>query len=180
MFEKIKAIFSDRDGVITRLVKREDTETGPWHPEEVEYFPKIMDAIQLAHELGYKFFVVTNQPDYLPNMNGTNSRINLFLIKDCNVDAVEMATERGSKDYKPNTGMIERLTKEWNIDLEQSWMIGDTWRDCVCARLAGLRYIHTSDKDPIGPVHGRVDDLSHAIHYIKISKEFEEIDNETN
>ena len=42
---------------------------------------------------------------------------------------------------KPGTGMMERAVRELNIDLSQSWMVGDTTVDVEMARRAGVRSI---------------------------------------
>lgn len=42
---------------------------------------------------------------------------------------------------KPGTGMIEQAARDLNIDLAQSWMVGDTSTDMEAARRAGLRSV---------------------------------------
>ena len=42
---------------------------------------------------------------------------------------------------KPGLGMIQKAAAELNIDLGQSWMIGDTTTDIQTAKNAGLRSI---------------------------------------
>jgi len=42
---------------------------------------------------------------------------------------------------KPKIGMIERAKNDLNIDLNKSWLIGDSYRDIVAAKKAGLRSV---------------------------------------
>jgi histidinol phosphatase-like enzyme len=42
---------------------------------------------------------------------------------------------------KPNTGLVERAAAELNIDLAQSWLVGDSTADIALARRCGLRSI---------------------------------------
>ena len=42
---------------------------------------------------------------------------------------------------KPNTGMITKATKEMNIDLNESWLIGDSTSDLMTAHNIGLKNI---------------------------------------
>jgi len=42
---------------------------------------------------------------------------------------------------KPRTGLILKAADELNINLTESYVIGDRWRDVDCARTAGCRAI---------------------------------------
>jgi D-glycero-D-manno-heptose 1,7-bisphosphate phosphatase len=42
---------------------------------------------------------------------------------------------------KPKPGMLLRAARELGIDLTQSWMVGDRWRDIDCGHAAGCRTI---------------------------------------
>jgi D-glycero-D-manno-heptose 1,7-bisphosphate phosphatase len=37
--------------------------------------------------------------------------------------------------------MLLRAARELNIDLSQSWMVGDRWRDVDCGHTAGCRTV---------------------------------------
>ena len=49
-----------------------------------------------------------------------------FLIKDCSC-------------RKPKTGLIDRIKEKYNIDLDHSWMVGDSATDILCGKKAGLQ-----------------------------------------
>jgi D-glycero-D-manno-heptose 1,7-bisphosphate phosphatase len=42
---------------------------------------------------------------------------------------------------KPEPGMVERASRELQVDLARSWVVGDQWRDVELARRAGARGI---------------------------------------
>ena len=69
-----------------------------------------------------------------------------FLRQQLPLDRIEVCIHagRGETDCecrKPKPGMILRAAADLNIDLAQSWMVGDRWRDVDCGRAAGCRTI---------------------------------------
>ena len=62
--EVVKAVFFDRDGVLNELVDRGDgIKTAPWNTSEFKILPNAKEAVDIVKKLGYKSYVVTNQPD---------------------------------------------------------------------------------------------------------------------
>jgi D-glycero-D-manno-heptose 1,7-bisphosphate phosphatase len=63
------------------------------------------------------------------------------------VDRIEICYHGGERYgqpcdcRKPRPGLILRAATELNIDLKESYVIGDRWRDIDCARAAGCRAI---------------------------------------
>ena len=61
------------------------------------------------------------------------------------IDRVEVCYDPGqgvpSEFRKPAPGMLLRAARELGIDLPQSWMVGDRWRDIDCGGAAGCRTI---------------------------------------
>ena len=49
------------------------------------------------------------------------------------------------KCRKPEAGLIEKASAIYPIDIEKSWMIGDSWRDIELARRLGLRSIQIGE-----------------------------------
>ena len=54
-------------------------------------------------------------------------------------DKIIWAPKLKSHDRKPNPGMIEKLNKEFNIDLDTSIMVGDKDSDLMCSLNAGIK-----------------------------------------
>lgn len=139
----IKAVFLDRDGVIN---------------EEVNYLHKIedfkfvdgtFDTLRYLQQLGYKLFVITNQSGIARGYYSiddfeilTTWMINEFKKNAIDIAQVEFCPHGPKSDClcrKPNTGMIDNIKENYNIDLENSWLIGDKSSDIECAINAKIK-----------------------------------------
>ena len=153
---KQKAIFLDRDGTINQykgfLKKISD----------FELLPKVTEAIQLINESGYLAIVVTNQPviargeaTMLELVDIHNKMETLLGQEGAYLDQVYICPHHPDKGYpgevpelkiscncrKPKPGMLYKASKDFNIDLSQSWMIGDSQNDIVAGMAAGCKTI---------------------------------------
>jgi D-glycero-D-manno-heptose 1,7-bisphosphate phosphatase len=171
-----KAIYLDRDGVINPLIWRGNRGwTPPWNISEFSVFPWVQESIKYLKNSNYKVFVVSNQPDvYSSEMpwefTGT---INQILLDNLGIDDIMTCHQRGHYNYKPNPGMLITLRDAHNIDVEESWMVGDTWKDAVAAHIAHVNYIHVGMEDPISSyVFANVDTLEQAVPIILDPEDF--------
>lgn len=175
-----KAIFTDRDGVITDLVNRNGELSTAQNRKELKFLPGVREGVAQAHLAGFKVFVVSNQPtsDWIVNDHQSQqdwlSYIDSVLRHTFHFDGVMCALDRGSRFYKPNPGMILDLAEAHEIDLSKSWMIGDRWKDCVAAYLAGVKYAHIRGEDPIGIPWISVKTFYEAVQSIIRQYRFEE------
>ena len=94
--------------------------------------------------------VITNQPDVGRGVQGREAveAIHLKLQSALpSLDRIEICYHGGERYgqpcdcRKPRPGLILRAAAELNIDLKESYVIGDRWRDIDCARAAGCRAI---------------------------------------
>lgn len=137
-----KAIFLDRDDTI--ILDKIDL----FKPQEVAYFEDTFEALALLRQKGYKLFVVTNQ-----------SGVGRGLFTETDVKAVHHKIqtdvqaaglppfeafiycphhkEAGCHCRKPSPRMVLTLAKEHNINLSDSYMIGDRIRDAEAGHKAG-------------------------------------------
>jgi len=51
------------------------------------------------------------------------------------------------KCRKPEIGLVEQACARYPINLKNSWMIGDTWRDCELAKNVGMNFIGIASND---------------------------------
>jgi D-glycero-D-manno-heptose 1,7-bisphosphate phosphatase len=169
-----KAIFLDRDGVINhpRIVDGK-----PYPPLSLDDF-KIIDgvekALNLLHDVGYYLIVVTNQPDVA---RGDISKdkvelIHSFLKSNFPIDEIKSCYHDDSDHCecrKPNPGNILKAAEKYNIDLKNSYMIGDRWRDIEAGISAGCKTIfidyHYKEKQPVTYSY-KVSDLLEAAELI--------------
>jgi D-glycero-D-manno-heptose 1,7-bisphosphate phosphatase len=145
---KARAIFLDRDGVINRAMERDGFPYAPTSLSEFEIYPEVPEACRRLKQAGFLLVVATNQPDV---GRGTLKQeivesIHAEMCRHIPVDRVEVCYHpgQGLSDCdcrKPKPGMLLRAAGELGIDLAQSWMIGDRWRDIDCGHAAGCRTI---------------------------------------
>jgi D-glycero-D-manno-heptose 1,7-bisphosphate phosphatase len=147
---KKRAVFLDRDGVLNRSLVRDGLPFPPAKVEELELYPEVIDGCAQLKEAGFLLVVVTNQPDV---GRGTQSReiveaMHARLRTDIpSLGAIEVCFHAGSAYgdpcdcRKPKPGMLVRAAAAHAIDLSQSFLIGDRWRDVDCAHAAGCRAV---------------------------------------
>ena len=142
-----RAVFLDRDGVINRAVVRDGKPYPPATVAEFELLPGVIEACAELKAAGFLLVVVTNQPDV---GRGTQRReeveaMHALLRAALPLDRVEVCYDPGqgapSEFRKPAPGMLLRAARELGIELAQSWMIGDRWRDIDCGAAAGCRTV---------------------------------------
>jgi D-glycero-D-manno-heptose 1,7-bisphosphate phosphatase len=146
--EDRRAVFLDRDGVINRALERDSKPYPPGSLSEFEILPEVPAACAKLKQAGFLLVVVTNQPDV---GRGTLQKeivqtIHAEMCRQLPVDRVEVCYHPGEDASdcdcrKPKPGMLLHAAKELGLDLTQSWMVGDRWRDVDCGYAAGCRTI---------------------------------------
>ena len=142
------AVFLDRDGVINRALEREGKPYPPTSLAEFEILPEVADACARLRAAGFRLIVATNQPDVGRGTlkQDVVDKIHAHLLAQLPIDRVEVCYHagKGLSDCdcrKPKPGMLLRAARELQINLAQSWMVGDRWRDVDCGHAAGCRTI---------------------------------------
>ncbi len=172
--EKRPAVFLDRDGtIIDELGYLGD-------PDKVVLYPGVHDALMLLKEAGYLLLIVTNQSGIargyfsLEDAVAVNLKL-LQILSDLGValDGFYFCPhlpDDGCPCRKPAPGMVQMAEADFNVDLPNSWIIGDTDKDVLLGPEAGVRslLVKTGKQDkgvvPSGvPV---VTDLNEAARYI--------------
>jgi len=145
-----RAVFLDRDGVINHAVVRNGKPHPPLSPTDFRLYDDVVDGCARLKTASFLLVLITNQPDV---GRGTQSReaveaMHLKLQSALpSLDRIEICYHGGERYgqpcdcRKPRPGLILRAAAELNIDLKESYVIGDRWRDIDCARAAGCRAI---------------------------------------
>lgn len=150
---KKKAVFLDRDGVIIKdvhLLTR---------PSELFILKGVPESLASLKAKNYLLLVVTNQPVVARGLideeqvRKTNDAL-ASLIRKQSGPALDdfyycphhpnATLERYRKICdcrKPNPGMLLEAAKEWNIDLNRSFMIGDRITDIIAGSKAGCKTV---------------------------------------
>ena len=152
--KKRKAVFLDRDGVIT-----EEPPRYAHRLDQLALVPCAAEAIRLLNENGFLVVVVTNQSGIArgfyqeEDMHIFNNAMKGVLHKEkgARIDAIYWCPhhpEALHEQYKvmcncrkPKSGMIVNASIDLLIDLESSFMIGDKWSDIEAGRNAGCKTI---------------------------------------
>lgn len=143
-----KAVFLDRDGIINESLVRDGKPCSPRVLRDFHIYPESIEACQLLFSAGFLAIVVTNQPDIgrglmePSELNAMHQEL-LEKIPGCEI---EVCCSPGNEhpvcpSRKPGTGMLLRAAERLGIQLHQSFMVGDRWRDIDCGAAAGCRTV---------------------------------------
>jgi D-glycero-D-manno-heptose 1,7-bisphosphate phosphatase len=147
-----KAILLDRDGVINVKLPQDRYVCSP---AEFEFVPGAIEALRILRDLGFLLVVVTNQrgialgchnEDDLQEVHEymgqelLKNGVTLDAIYYCPHDSIENCDCR-----KPAPGMILEACADLNIDLANSYMVGDSPSDVAAGRKAGAFTVRIGD-----------------------------------
>ena len=143
------AIFLDRDGTLNKGVIKEDLDSFKLRPPyKLEELYIYQDLSYLKSFSGkYHLFIITNQPDIKRGYQTEefNNFINSSILKEIDVKKIYSCfcheSDPGCNCYKPSPGLILNAIKEFNIDIEQSYFIGDTWRDVELCKNTNIKSV---------------------------------------
>lgn len=156
----MKAVFLDRDGVINELIyyPEQGIIDSPFTVEQFRLLPGVGEAIKKFREMDYKVVLVSNQPgiakghmseetfdNIRQKMKEELAREGAFLDGEyyCfhHPEAKVERLKANCECRKPNIGLLLQAAQELDIDLSQSWMIGDSLTDVKAGKGAGVRTI---------------------------------------
>jgi len=147
---KLKTVFVDRDGVINQ--ERSDYVKSI---SELEIYPNVAKNIKLLKDAGFLVVVITNQ-----------SAVNRGIVTHEMINQIHNSIQDHLKKYgtfldgfyycphtpnencncrKPKPGLLQQAILELNIDLNSSWMIGDSDSDIEAADSVGCKAIKIND-----------------------------------
>ncbi len=149
-----KAVFLDRDGTINEYVgflrKTED----------MRLLEGAAEAIRRIHDAGYLAIVVTNQPVIargevtFAGLDEIHRKMETLLgLEGAYIDDLFFCPHHPDAGYpgerpeykrrcacrKPAPGMLLQAAEKYNIDLSQSWMVGDSRNDVLAGQNVGCR-----------------------------------------
>jgi histidinol-phosphate phosphatase family protein len=149
-------VFLDRDGTLNREVD------GVTSPEKLELLPGVAEAIYALNRSGIRAVVISNQPIIAKgfcreaDVQAVHNKLETLLgAEHAFLDRIYYCPHHPEKGFegervelkiacdcrKPGIGMIQRAVRDLNVDLRQSWLVGDTTTDLQTAKNAGLKAI---------------------------------------
>ena len=154
--KKQKAVFLDRDGVINKEVDQLR------YIDDFELLDGVVDAIKSLNKSNYIVIVITNQPVIAKGFITVNELDTIHKKMDTllgnegaflddlfycphhpetGFEGEVKALKIKCDCRKPNSGMLLKAAKEYNIDLKESWFIGDRYTDIMAGKSASTNTI---------------------------------------
>jgi len=148
----MRAVFLDRDGtIIEDMVYLSD-------PERLRFLKGAVEGLRRLYSAGYELFVVTNQSGLkrgflsLERLLVIHRKLDLLLRRE-GIIIKKFAfcphhpNER-CRCRKPETFMVKRILKEYpDINLEESYTVGDKYTDVLLGQKVGTKTILIGDRD---------------------------------
>ncbi len=135
------ALFLDLDETVRYI--EDPKKPCPNKPSEVKIYPGVVDKIKNFKKAGFLILGVSNQGGI--ELGHITEEECDAVMKETNrlmdnvFDCIMWASKLNSHDRKPNPGMIEKLTKKFDINLQLSIMVGDKDSDLMCSLNAGIK-----------------------------------------
>jgi len=185
-----KAVFLDRDGVINPPVYNPVTleYESPHYPEDFSVYPMVLKSLKLLRENNFRLFVVSNQPSYakgkttLKNIQAIERLLSDFLHENGVVvdkyyycyhhpNGVVPDFSGHCECRKPGTLFLEEAIREFGLNADACWFVGDRDTDVACGKAMGMRTVQVRNKYSVSKAGDETpdayaDDLLGATHKI--------------
>jgi D-glycero-D-manno-heptose 1,7-bisphosphate phosphatase len=169
-----RALFLDRDGIVDELVFYESS--GEWEAprivSDVRMIEGASEALQRFVDAGWLLFFITNQPNVA---KGKAAREDVEAVHDAVTRMLAVPIARSYICFheaddrcecrKPSPHFLREAAREFDVDLDRSWMAGDQDSDLLCGRAGGCKVAlieHRGSEHKRGKVEPdlRVNDLA--------------------
>ncbi len=149
-----RTVFIDRDGTINVNYGYIN------NPNDFKMYPSVAKGIKLLQENGFKIIVITNQSGIArgyfseKTLGEIHEKMKKDLSKeDAMVDAIYYCPHHPDEKCncrKPKPGLLEKAIKDFDIDIEKSFIIGDRMLDVEAGYKIGLKTVLVpEDKEKI-------------------------------
>jgi D-glycero-D-manno-heptose 1,7-bisphosphate phosphatase len=136
------AVFLDRDGVLVQEIVIDGVARAPLRLEDFCILPEAPEQVRRLQSAGLRCVVFTNQPEVARGLlswtalDAMHAQLRqatgVDLIKVCPHDDADGCTCR-----KPKPGMLTDAVRGTDLRLEESFVVGDRWRDIEAGRTVG-------------------------------------------
>jgi D-glycero-D-manno-heptose 1,7-bisphosphate phosphatase len=138
----IKTIFLDRDGVINK------EKNYLYKIDDFEFIEGVFEACQHFNNLDYRIIIVTNQSGISRGYysEGDFQKLNHWMNQQFRMNGINILSTyycphsptAKCKCRKPKPGMFLKAQKKYNINMKESWLIGDKEDDIIAANSSGI------------------------------------------
>ena len=171
---KQRAVFLDRDGTINKYVGFLRS------LDDFELIPGIAEKIKELNQSGYLVIVVTNQPVIArgeiswDDLSQIHDKMETLLGEEgAYLDAIFICPHHPDKGFpgerieykidcecrKPKPGLLLQAAQEYNIDIENSFMVGDSESDKQASLAAGCTFFSIEDFITFGIPFGKLNNV---------------------
>jgi D-glycero-D-manno-heptose 1,7-bisphosphate phosphatase len=150
-----RALFLDRDGVVNIEINY------LYKIEDFKFIEGIFELCKYYQNLGYLIFVVTNQSGIARSYYSEDDfyKLTLWMIEEFKKNSIEVKKVYFCPHHpdisstcncrKPKPGMLLEAKEEFDVDLENSILVGDKESDIEAAISAGIKEIYLFDEKKI-------------------------------
>lgn len=149
----------DRDGVLNQ-----DIEGYLYRAEDIVIPTGVIEGLRQMKQAGYLLIVITNQAGIAKGLYSREDvwKCHQYFQEQCGQLLDDLYFCPHHPDYnseslgrKPNSLLLEKAIAKYNIDVENSWMVGDRARDVQAGRRVGVRTIQLCEtpEKSIGDAH---------------------------
>ena len=153
-----KALFLDRDGIIN--IEKNYL----YRIEDFEFINETVELMRKAQNRGYLLIVVSNQAGIAKGkfMEKDFQILNQWMIKELESKGIKITDSlycpyhkegivpeyrKDSFDRKPNPGMILNAIKKYQIDPQESYLLGDRFSDIIAGYKANVKKLFLLEKE---------------------------------
>jgi D-glycero-D-manno-heptose 1,7-bisphosphate phosphatase len=141
-----RAVFLDRDGVINQAPVRNGL---PFSPASIAEFKWVEGIYVLSQQIisnGFDIFCVTNQPDVGRGLQELEvvEALHQMVLDELPVKKIYACYHSGASPCgcrKPEPGLVLKAAEDFDLDLAQSWLVGDRWKDIDAGNAAGCQTV---------------------------------------
>lgn len=141
-----KAVFLDRDGIINNIIVRDNNPFSPRSFGEFELIHGIEVPLYSFRGRGFLNIIVTNQPDVSRRLLPIDelNKMHALIIERLPVDDIMICPHDDADNCncrKPKAGMLVYAAEKWDINIKESYLVGDSWRDIEAGKAVGCKTI---------------------------------------
>ena len=170
-----RAVFLDRDGVLNEAIVRDGKPYPPANVADLRIPAGTAEALARLKERDFLLLGVTNQPDVArgDQQREVVEEMSRRLSAELPLDEILACYHDDADDCdcrKPRPGLMVRAAQQYGIDLSNSYLVGDRWRDIDAGARAGCKTVWIdygyAERAPASTPDARVRSLSEAVDWI--------------
>jgi D-glycero-D-manno-heptose 1,7-bisphosphate phosphatase len=164
-----RAVFLDRDGVLVREIVVDGQAIAPMSLSAFHVLPEAAAQTRRLRQAGLTCLVFTNQPEVAKGILSADTldAMHRRLRDAVPVNEIYVCPHQDADACacrKPSVGMLTTAAQDWEVQLDESFVIGDRWRDVEAGRAVGcFSILIDRPYSACETADARVDSLTEAV-----------------